>query len=191
MSAQQRLRDALAAKVREVELSQIDNLDWARAWNAGRQAVLDACYQLRDPERLLTDDEQHSEPDLHDHCFAGSCFDGGDPETCPVSLCAAQPPSDSLTDPTTPEEGRTPVSEPLSPETTPLRDDLERAADTFATRAMPVDPDSALLDQVEFARFVYLLALLNDASVTQLDTEEADDLDRLFYKITHDGEDQP
>lgn len=48
-----------------------------------------------------------------------------------------------------------------------------------------------LLTTEEFARLVELLGLLNDLSVTQIDTDEAADLSRLLYKITNDGADQP
>ena len=45
-----------------------------------------------------------------------------------------------------------------------------------------------LLTAAEFDRLIYLLGLLNDTSVTQLDTAEGDQLRRLLYKITNDGE---
>lgn len=64
------------------------------------------------------------------------------------------------------------------------------AAETFAAAVAPSDPATALLSQSEFARLVYLLGLLNDASVTQLDTDEDADLSRLLGKITNDGEER-
>lgn len=61
-------------------------------------------------------------------------------------------------------------------------------ASTFAAHVAPSDPEQALLPTEEFARLVYLLALLNDVSVTQLDTDECRDLSRLLYKISNDGD---
>jgi hypothetical protein len=47
----ERLRAKLAEKVREAPEPYPDPdgeaVAWANAWNAGRQSVLDACYQLR------------------------------------------------------------------------------------------------------------------------------------------------
>lgn len=39
------LRDTLESKVRPAPMQDA----WAAAWNAGREAVLDACFQLRTP----------------------------------------------------------------------------------------------------------------------------------------------
>lgn len=50
---------------------------------------------------------------------------------------------------------------------------------------------TTLLTPTEFNRLVELLSLLNDLSVTQLDTDEADGLNRLLYKITNDGDERP
>lgn len=61
---------------------------------------------------------------------------------------------------------------------------------TFAEDTAPDDPTRALLTTDEFARLVYLLALLNDTTVTQLDTDESADLSRLLGKITNDGEEK-
>lgn len=69
-----------------------------------------------------------------------------------------------------------------------MQSDNQTAARTFAEMVAPTEAENALLDQVEFARLVYLLALLNDTSVTQLDTEECHDLSRLLHKISNDGD---
>lgn len=65
------------------------------------------------------------------------------------------------------------------------------AATEFARAVAPADPNQALLTYTEFARLCYLLSLLNDCSVVQIDHDESDDIDRLLYKIRNDGDDRP
>ncbi len=54
-----------------------------------------------------------------------------------------------------------------------------------------MDDRGTLLTGDEYDRLVYLLSLLNDLNVTQLDTDEASELRCLLYKITNDGDDYP
>lgn len=51
--------------------------------------------------------------------------------------------------------------------------------------------DGRFLTQAEFEQLVYLLGLLNDPKVTQVDHDEADELHRLLHRLQHDGEHAP
>lgn len=58
-------------------------------------------------------------------------------------------------------------------------------------RSIAPPPERALLTVEEFGALVYLLSLLNDTRVTQIDRDESEDLSRLLYKIQNDGDDRP